>query len=30
MADGKILERWAYDDGSLMQQLTEPAPARPA
>jgi steroid delta-isomerase-like uncharacterized protein len=28
MADGKIAERWAYDDGSLMRQLTgsDPAP----
>jgi len=28
MADGKIVERWAYDDGSLMRQLTDPAPPR--
>lgn len=26
MADGKIVERWAYDDGSLMRQLAGPAP----
>jgi predicted ester cyclase len=29
MADGKILERWAYDDGSLLRQLTGPDPALP-
>jgi hypothetical protein len=29
MADGKIVERWAYDDGSLMRQLTGPEPVRP-
>lgn len=27
IADGKIAERWAYEDGSLMRQLTGPNPA---
>ena len=26
MADGRIVERWAYDDGTLMRQLVGPAP----
>jgi hypothetical protein len=30
MADGKIAERWAYDDGSLMRQLTGSDPTPPA
>ena len=30
MATGKIMERWTYDDGSLMRQLTGPDPAPPA
>ena len=29
IADGKIVERWAYDDGSLMRQLAIPSPELP-
>lgn len=27
IGDGKIVERWAYDDGSLMRQIAGPDPA---
>ena len=29
IADGKIVERWAYDDGSLMTQLASPSSEPP-